>query len=950
MNRNALVVGINTYEQLRPLRSPAKDAEAIAQCLKTYGECNIVRLPEVIDSGQPKVGLKTQVTLQALKFALVQLFKPKGANVPQTAIFFYSGHGIQDDSGIQEGFLATSDADPNRGIYGLSLSWLRRLLQESPVRQKVIWLDCCNSGELLNFREADPGAIAGTDRLFMTASREYQAAFESLDSPYSIFTQALLKGLDPNRVESGVINNYALTDWVSNDLKGEIQQPLFENSGSEIILTRTNRASALVTETRQPVEKGVCPYKGLSFFDANDEDAKYFYGRRELTDQLLDKVRQGNFLAILGASGSGKSSLLRAGLLHQLKLGRRLSGSDQWEIHVLVPGNHPLQSLALAFVNSDATGIERAKQLAAAEELIGKGATGLRQLVQASPADRVILAIDQFEETFTLCQNNTERQQFFQCLLDGLAQTESKLCLILAMRADFLGKCLEQDYSGLAQQIQDTMIAVTPMSREELRQAIVEPAKQAGLDIEPELVQELLRDVEGSPGSLPLLQYTLTELWKQATDHRLDLRTYSQLGGVMGTLQKRATAVYEQFSNEQKPVVKHLFLALTQLGEGTEDTRRRVRKPELVNQQYSASLIDPVIQRLADEKLIVTNELIEKGHTGGYVSVIDISHETLIRHWTLLRKWIEENRDVLRQERRIELAAEEWRDRDQSSDYLLQGKPLQDAIAFQQDQQTGSSLSTLAEQFIQASVQKRRADRWKFVSFAIAPGVALIAVPLLMGIITLQNQLRQAENEQQKALTEYMALATQALAGDRSGLGLDSYKIVRDQTLEVVQKLNPGRKAQLLQFLYSFQLIRSCELDGKPVKCVNPRPAMISIEGAEFDGLEFTHRVLLERSNLSGVSLKGATLQGATLVDSDLSRSDLTNANLNDTLMVGAHLEDAHLKQTKFRGADLSNAFLHGTDLSEADLTNAKLTGAKYNNSTKFPSGFNPDGAGMVLQ
>jgi uncharacterized protein YjbI with pentapeptide repeats/energy-coupling factor transporter ATP-binding protein EcfA2 len=949
MSRNALVVGINTYEQLPALRSPARDAEAIAQCLKAYGECSTTRLPEVIDAGQPKVGLRTKVTLRDLKTVLIQLFKPKGVNVPQTAIFFFSGHGIQDDSGIQEGFLGTSDADPSRGIYGLSLSWLRRLLQASPVRQKVIWLDCCNSGEFLNFQEADPGAIVGTDRLFMTASREYQPAFESLDSPYSIFTQALLKGLDPHRLESGVITNYALTDWVSNALKGEIQQPLFENSGSEIILTRTNWATQLTAATQQPVEKGVCPYKGLAFFNESDADAKYFYGRQELTDQLLDKVRQESFLAILGASGSGKSSLLRAGLLHQLQLGRRLSGSNQWKIHILVPGNHPLQSLALAFVDPQASELERAKQLDNAEELIYKGATGLRRLVQASSASRVVLAIDQFEEAFTLCQNNDERQQFFQCLLDGLAQTE-KLCLILAMRADFLGKCLEQDYSGLAQQIQAHMVAVTPMSREELRQAIVEPARQVGLEIEPELVQEMLTDVEGAPGSLPLLQYTLTELWKYATHNSLDLKTYSQLGGVMGTLQQRATEVYEQFPDKQKPVVRHLFLALTQLGEGTEDTRRRVRQPELVNQQYSASLIDQVVQRLADEKLIVTNELIEKGRIDGYVSVIDISHETLIRHWTLLRQWIEENRDALRQERRIEIAAEEWRDRSQSNDYLLQGKPLQDALAFQQETRSPGLLSTLAEQFIQASVRQRQLNRWKFIGFAIVPVVALVAVPLLIGLITLQNKLRTAENEQQQALTEHIASVTQRLAGDRSGLSEETFQIVQNETRSIVPKLNASRKGQLLEFLRKAQLIYRSELDSNTTQCPSSTQRMISLNGAVFDGLEFNHPVLLDCSNLSRISLKGATLPGSSLVEADLRKSNLAGANLNNTLLMRAHLEDANLHQATLRGADLSGAFLQGTDLTQADLTNAKLTGAKYNSTTQFPTGFNPTAAGMSQQ
>lgn len=951
MSRNALIVGINAYEQLPPLRSPAQDAEAIAQLLQTYGECSIVRLPEVLDADRrPKIGLKTKVTFQSLKTALVQLFKPRGTTVPQTAIFFFSGHGIQDDSGIQEGFLATSDADPNRGMYGLSLSWLRRLLQESPVRQKVIWLDCCNSGELLNFREADPGAAAGTDRLFMTAAREYQPAFESLDSPYSIFTQALLKGLNPERLENGIVTNYALTDWMSNALKGEIQQPLFDNSGSEIILTRINRVPTFAVATRPPAEKGICPYKGLSYFDDNDEDPNYFYGRTELTDQLIDRVRQGNFLALVGASGSGKSSVLRAGLLHQLKLGRKLSGSDAWEVHVLMPGKHPLQNLALAFVNSGSAGPERGKQLAVAEELIGKGPTGLRQLVQAAPASRVLLVIDQFEEAFTLCQNEAERQQFFHTLLDGLAQTGDKLSLILAMRADFFSKCLEQNYSGLAQQIQANLIAITPMSREELRQAIVEPARQTGLEVEPELVQQMLTDVEGAPGSLPLLQYTLTELWKNASHRCLDLKTYSQLGGVTGTLQKRATTVYEQFPDDQKPVVKHLFLALTQLGEGTEDTRRRVQKPDLVNQQYPAPLVDQVVQQLANANLVVTNELVEKSSTGGRVSVIDISHETLIRHWTLLRQWIEENRDLLRQERRIELAAEEWRNRGKSKDYLLQGKPLLDAQTFQQEQGSGS-LSALAEQFIQASRRRRRFNKLKFAGFAVLPVTALVAIPLLFGLVQLQNQVRQLENAQQEALMGYMANVTQRLAGDRSGLSADAFQSVRDETLVLVPNLNAERKGHLLEFLRKAQLLHGCDLDAN-TQCMNRYPGMIQLNQARFDGLTFQKPVLLAASDLSGISLKGATLPGSNLMlsnlsESNLSASNLEGVNLSGALLTAAHLEKANLKQANLQQADLSNAFLQGADLTGADLTGAKLSGAQYSSTTKFPTGFDPTAAGM---
>ncbi|NJN30419.1 MAG: hypothetical protein HC824_08315 [Synechococcales cyanobacterium RM1_1_8] len=163
MSRDALVVGLNHYQCLPSLGAPSHDAESIAQRLSQDGGFRVQRLPEVIQAGQPLVG-QGGICLRELEAALVKLFKPNGVSIPETALFYFSGHGIQKAAGINEGFLATSDTDPDRGLYGLSLFWLRRLLQESPVRQRVIWLDCCHSGAFLDFLEADPGARAGTSR------------------------------------------------------------------------------------------------------------------------------------------------------------------------------------------------------------------------------------------------------------------------------------------------------------------------------------------------------------------------------------------------------------------------------------------------------------------------------------------------------------------------------------------------------------------------------------------------------------------------------------------------------------------------------------------------------------------------------------------------------------------------------------------------------------------
>ncbi|HEY9832591.1 MAG TPA: caspase family protein, partial [Stenomitos sp.] len=609
MSRDALVVGINTYDRLNGLTSPSEDAEAIAQLLTEHGDFKVRRLPAVKKEGTIRVGQKTKVTLTQLEEALVQLFKPTGDNIPETALLFFSGHGLRKERGIQEGFLAASDVNPELGLYGLSLQWLRRLLQDSPIRQQIIWLDCCYSGELLNFAEADPGDRGkGRDRCFIAASREFEVAYEAISGSYSVMTEALLQGLDPKRQPDGLVTNYTLIDFLNQALKSATQRPLYANSGGQIILTGNG------VEFVSSVVGGVCPYKGLAYFDCNDEDPKYFYGRTALTDQLLEKVRSGNFLAVLGASGSGKSSVVRAGLLYQLKLGQRLSGSDEWPIYIFRPGEHPLQRLAEVFVESGLSAIDRATQLAKAQKLIGTGAVGLGHLITAAASGgtdvspvRVVLVVDQFEEAFTLCQDSTERQQFFDCLLGAVEREDNKLCLVLAMRADFFGKCAE--YAELAAQIQQHLVTVTPMTQEELEQAITEPAKKVGLDVERELVGEMIADVADSPGSLPLLQYTLTELWQQRTVDRLILSSYTRLGGVKGTLQKRANEVYESLSPEEQQTAKRIFLELTQLGEGTEDTRRQVFKRDLVSTERSQVLVDGVIQKLADAKLVVTSTL-----------------------------------------------------------------------------------------------------------------------------------------------------------------------------------------------------------------------------------------------------------------------------------------------------------------------------------------------------
>ncbi|MEQ8961177.1 MAG: hypothetical protein RLP02_25180, partial [Coleofasciculus sp. C2-GNP5-27] len=325
---------------------------------------------------------------------------------------------------------------------------------------------------------------------------------------------------------------------------------------------------------------------------------------------LIGRVKQGHrFVAVLGASGSGKSSLLRAGLLYQLKLGQDIPGSDNWiYLEPFSPQENPLERL---------------------KEVIEKGTLhphhpgrGEQQQVKASlllpfsplwekglgdegiSSQPVVMVIDQFEEAFTIC-DEIQRQEFFNYLIQ-LNQQNPNLYLFIGMRSDFRSRLRE--YRPLMECLNKPYINVEHLNREEIAEAIVKPADWVGLGIEGELKERIINDVEDYPGSLPLMQYTLTELWNEAQkrgEQFLRLSTYTQLGGIEGTLEKRAEQVYKNLSPEERIVAQRLFLELTQVGD-TYDTRRRVYLEDLPNSHHSLAILKEVSDILAraDNRLI----------------------------------------------------------------------------------------------------------------------------------------------------------------------------------------------------------------------------------------------------------------------------------------------------------------------------------------------------------
>ena len=992
MGRDALVVGINRYtdESLPDLRAPSEDAEAIAQILERDGDFRVTRLPGVKDKENQavRVGKKTRVPLADLEDAIVQLFKPEG-KPPATALLYFSGHGLRKNRGISEGFLATSDANPDGGNWGLRLQWLRRLLQESDVQEQIIILDCCYAGEVVNVAEAYPEDRGkARNRCFIAASRAFEIAYETIDGLHSVLTAALLQGLEPQADRS--VTNYTLIDSLDRFSHNFPQRPIFANSGEVINLTGL---SQVVKKFKPASTTAICPYKGLEYFDCTEADARFFYGRTALTDQLLEKVRSGNFLAVLGASGSGKSSVVRAGLLYQLMLGWRLSGSEAWHIRIFRPGKCPLKSLAQAFVGSpvgDETNprekrsyTQIATEMAQTEDLLSGGADGLRQLVQAASTPRVVLVVDQFEEAFTQRGNTEKREQFFACLLGALAQVGEKLCLVLAMRADFFGKCAEREYGGLARAIQENLVTVTPMNREELTAAIVQPAEQVGVAVEPELVERAIEDVEGSPGSLPLLQYALRELWQLRSPlapltkggnstsltkgensasltkgensasltkrgnsasltkrenpaspflrgiegDLLTLAAYTRLGGVKGTLEKRATAVYKALSEEKQKVAKHIFLALTQLGEGTEDTRRPVRKSELVTSRHPEEMVDAVVQKLADERLIVTRKADRKRGSG---AIVDVAHEALIRSWRQLRQWLDESRETLRQTRKIEQAAAEWEERRKAKDYLLQGRRLREARELQQD----IALSRLAEGFIDRSIRQRRIDWLKIAGVVAIPIVAVVAVvepSLRQGRIDGNLDVLKSGKGTVREM-EYLTIGCNVQFRNSLPLRLADLLFghcvpLGDYKLENIYLREANLQgAILVEAKFKGSNLQGANLQGAILRAADLGDA--NLQGANLQGTQLQGAILVE-AKFQGANLQGANLQGAELQVAKLQGANLQRANLSGAELQAANFQGAELQTANLQGANLWIASLQGANLSGANLSGANLSGAK---------------------
>ncbi len=432
----------------------------------------------------------------------------------------------------------------------------------------------------------------------------------------------------------------------------------------------------------------VCPYRGLAAFQA--EDADRFFGRDRLVADLVARLDRERVLFVIGPSGSGKSSVVRAGLIPAIQ-GGSISGSDRWPIALFSPRADPTAELGyqLRLVDgAPALGVERSE----ASSIVGPGeARRLADLI-CRDSGGMLMVIDQFEELFTLSQRRAQ-ERFLETLAAVVDPADSRVRAVLAMRADFYGICAT--FPWLARRITANQVLVGPMSMADLKKVIEEPAVGAGLRLEEGLADAVLEDAGSEPAALPLVSHALAETWRRRDGETLTLAGYREAGGVAGSISQTADSLFEAvFDDAEKQACRRLMLRLVTPGEGTSDSRRRLPRVEL-DRDPNPEVSTWVVDQMVDARLLTVDR-----------DSLEIAHEALLRSWPRLRNWIEEARDDLRTRQRIDRAAAEWFAQDRDPDLLYRGTPLQSALEWQEVH--GDTLGSAEADFLAASEEALR--------------------------------------------------------------------------------------------------------------------------------------------------------------------------------------------------------------------------------------------------
>jgi basic membrane lipoprotein Med (substrate-binding protein (PBP1-ABC) superfamily)/DNA-binding SARP family transcriptional activator len=434
------------------------------------------------------------------------------------------------------------------------------------------------------------------------------------------------------------------------------------------------------------------PFKGLRAFQ--EADAEDFFGRDRLVAEVITRLADGcRLVALVGPSGSGKSSVARAGVVPALRKGA-VSGSERWLVAPLVPGTHPFAELEAALLRAT---IDAPDSLAAqlADPTLGL----LRAALRLLPDDaRLVVVIDQFEELFTLVDDEAERRSFLANLVAALDDPRGRVLVVLTLRADSYHRPLE--YGEFAARLGPAVVNVLPLTSDELEEAAEQPAARHGVTAEPALLAELLTDVIGEPGGLPVFQYALTELFERRAGDRLTLAAYRAMGGVRGALSRRADDLYHRLTLDEQEAARQLFLRLVTITEHEQWSRRRVPASELVTMDVDVVTMESVIDQLGRHRFLA----FDRDHGTG-APTVEVAHEALLSEWDRLRGWIEEGRVDITRRAALDAALAEWNQSERDSDYLLGGNRLAEYARWRAA--TPMRLTVAEQEYLDASVARR---------------------------------------------------------------------------------------------------------------------------------------------------------------------------------------------------------------------------------------------------
>ena len=632
------------------------------------------------------------------------------------------------------------------------------------------------------------------------------------------------------------------------------------------------------------------PYKGLRAF--TEADSGDFHGRERLVDRLLALMSQtgttGRIAAVVGPSGIGKSSVVRAGLLPALRQGR-VPTSERWFVAAMLPGSNPFDELAAALLRVATHAPENLMKLLTDDR---RGvARVVKALVPEGGGSDVLLVIDQFEELFTLTpQADTVR--FLDALEHAVTDTRCPLRVVLTMRADFWDRPLR--HGAFARLIDGSTVNVTALAPDELERAIVAPAQHFGAEFEPGLVSEIVADVNDQPGALPLLQYALTELWERQIAGVLTRDAYRELGGVTGALARRAEELYVESTPAEQQAARRLFGRLVTLGEGTEDVRRRAARSEVGDDVATAS----VIERFGKARLLSFDH-----DPSTREPTIEVAHEALIREWPRLREWLDADRDGLRVHRHLTDTAAAWVANDRDPGELYRGARLETA-----EMLLGTDTLNPAEtEFLRTSLERRDSEaaneraRLRRLRRLVTATAVIAVLALLAGAIALVQWRRAddqaadaAANAEQATESEALAVANAERAATNEALAEANADEAAANAALADQRAVEAEQARAQADIERLRAVALSTAGQSPTVA-----ALLAVESnriaPSIDSLDVLHRTMTEipgyRGSVPGSSYLAGDLldDGVTLVATGLESVDIWDLQDRTRLRSIAH-------------------------------------------------------------